>query len=225
VINIYILGIIPARGGSKGIPMKNLFPLNGMPLIQYTITEAKKSSLSDVIVTTDSDLIAVYAHKSLGNSKCIKRPPELAMDDTKMIDTIKHAVECYERHQKVDAVMILQPTSPLRSVDDIESAITHFQSKEHDSLISVCEGIHPIKSYDQELTPFCDQDIPYDKHIHKCYTRNGAIFITRRDLLDQNKLTGERPAFLNMPKVRSIDIDDYEDLTIVDALLKRGVEN
>lgn len=222
---MFVLGIIPARGGSKGVPFKNLFPLNGLPLIQYTITEALKSSLNDVIVTTDSDVIAAYANKSLGNFKAISRPPELAMDDTPMIDTIRHAVECYERHQKIDAVMILQPTSPLRIAEDIDNAIEAFKAKDYDSLISVYEGLHPIKSYDQNLAPFCEQTTPYDKHIHKCYTRNGAIFITRRELLEQNKLTGERPAFLQMPKTRSIDIDDFEDLAIAEAILKRGVVN
>jgi CMP-N,N'-diacetyllegionaminic acid synthase len=219
-VKTVILGIIPARGGSKGIKNKNLIPLNGIPLIQYTIREALNSNLSDLILTTDSVDIA----KQYVPYKTILRPPELAQDETPMLPVIQHALGVYNK--PVDAVMILQPTSPLRLAEDINKAIEEFLTyninyADADSLVSVYNGIHPMKSYDYQCKPFFEYE-PYDKHIHKCYTRNGAIFIVRKDLLDKGKLVGEKPLFHIMPKYRSIDIDDYEDLMLAEALLKRG---
>lgn len=215
-----IIGIIPARGGSKGIPGKNLIPLNGIPLIQHTIREALNSSLSDLILTTDSEEIA----KQYVPYKTIIRPPELAQDDTPTLPVIIHAVEVYYR--SVDAVMILQPTSPLRLTEDINLAIMNFVTHcrmfpDTDSLVSVCEGVHPIKSYNADGIPLLPQE-PYDRHKCKCYTRNGAIFLLTKELLDKGRLIGDRPLLFEMPKSRSIDIDSYDDLMVAEAILKRG---
>ena len=213
-----ILGIIPARSGSKGIRHKNIFPLAGKPLIKYTIDEALKSNLCDLVLTTDSDEIGQYYHK------VIVRPPHLAQDDTLMLPVIQHVLENYG--SPIDAVMLLQPTSPLRITEDINNAIqkfidydTHYSNC--DSLISVCKGIHPIKCYDEAGTPFMPQEA-YDKHIHKCYVRNGAIFIAKTELIKGGRLIGDRPLLFEMPKSRSIDVDDMQDLMIVEALLKVG---
>ena len=209
---MYTLGVIPARGGSKGIPRKNLYPLNGKPLIRYTIEAALESDLDDVVVTTDSDEIAQT------HWKVIRRPPELAQDDTPMLPVIQHAVREFGR--RVDAVVTLQPTSPLRTAEDMHEALEMFKASSRDSLVSVCEGIHPVKSYDENLKPFLEQ-VPYDKHKHRCYTRNGAIFITRIDLLDSGRLIGD-PLFYVMPRSRSVDVDSVDDLVIATALLRSG---
>jgi CMP-N-acetylneuraminic acid synthetase len=218
---MFILGIIPARGGSKGIKNKNLIPLNGIPLIQHTIREALNSCLSDLILTTDNRDIA----KQYVPYKTIIRPLELAQDNTPTLPVIQHAVEqyikCISAARPIDAVMILQPTSPLRLAEDIDRAIWNYVTGNSDSLVSVCEGIHPVKCYDENGESFLPHE-PYDKHKHKCYVRNGAIFITRKDLLDSGRLIGDHPLFHLMPKTRSIDIDSYEDLMIAEALLKRG---
>lgn len=208
-----ILGIIPARGGSKGIPFKNIHPLNSKPLIDYTIEAAQKSMLSDIILTTDDYKIA----ERFDNYTI--RPPELAQDDTPMLPVIQHALKEYGK--SVDAVMILQPTSPLRTVEDINTAIALFNKGNSECLVSVCNGIHPMKSYTMEGKPLMEQ-IPYDKHLHGCYTRNGAIFITSKKLLDSGRLFDDRPLLYVMPKTRSIDIDDYEDLEMAEALLRRA---
>lgn len=215
---MHVLGIIPARGGSKAIPHKNIHPLAGKPLIQWTIDEAIKSCLSDLILTTDDNEISKYY------AKMVIRPPGLAQDDTPMLPVIRHALEMYKR--PVDAVMILQPTSPLRITEDINKSIRDFISfNQHmgnaDSLVSVCEGVHPIKMYDHECKPFFEYE-PYDKHVHKCYQRNGAIFIATKELLDSGRLIGDNPLFHVMPQSRSVDIDSYDNLLIVEALLKRG---
>lgn len=173
--------------------------------------------LSDCVISTDKPEMAL-------GYKRICRPTELAQDDTPTLPVIQHAVAVYEMAHMgvhVDAVVILQPTSPMRLVEDIDGAIEFFIRSGADSLVSVYEGIHPVKSYDQDGRPFLEQ-IPYDKHKHKCWTRNGAVFITRRDLLDSGKLVGDNPAFYIMPKSRSFDIDDMEDLFIVESILRKG---
>lgn len=211
-----LIAVIPARGGSKTIPRKNLYPLCDKPLIQYTIEAAERSNLSDWILTTDDEEIAALTNKA------IMRPPELARDDTPMYPVVKHAVEEYEKKNGVygiyvDAVMLLQPTSPLRTSDDINRALEMFSG---DCLVSVCAGIHPMKSYTSERKPFYYQN-PFSKHVHRCWTRNGAIFITSRRLLDSGKLFNNNPLLYVMPKTRSIDIDDWEDLILAEAMLMR----
>ncbi len=208
---MYIIGVIPARRNSKGIPRKNWYPLCGKPLIDYTINAAKASMLDDWVISTDDEETAKDGH--------ILRPAELSRDDTPMLPVIQHAVSSYENGQRIDAVMILQPTSPLRTSEDINQSIMSFYESDIDSLVSVTEGIHPIKSYDFDCLPFFKQK-PYNKHQHRCYTRNGAIFITRRELLDRDRLVGDNPGFYVMPKTRSIDIDTYEDAHIAEALLR-----
>jgi len=233
---LFILGVIPAKAGSKGIKHKNIFPLAGRPLIHYTIFAANGSKLNDFVITTDIFKLIPFG-ALLEKDKIIERPKKLAQDDTPMLPVIQHAVNEYEKRtgNYVDAVMTLQPTSPLRTAEDIDNCVRLFQKplpdehhlklvgkpKEYwDSLVSVTWGIHPIKSYTVELEPFLPQTEPYDKHKHKCLTRNGAIFITRRDLLDSGRLIGDYPLFYVMPKSRSIDIDDHEDLMIAEAILK-----
>ena len=218
MVSVNILGIVTARGGSKGIPKKNVYPLNGKPLIQYTLDEALQSNLCDLILTTDDEEISRYYYKT------VTRPPHLAQDDTPKLPVIKHALEVYG--QPVDAVMILQPTSPLRIAEDINKAIGDFINFNKyvgnaDSLVSVCEGVHPIKMYDHECKPFFEYE-PYDKHVHKCYQRNGAIFIATKELIDSGRIVGDNPLFHVMPKSRSIDIDDYQDLMMAEAMLKVG---
>jgi CMP-N-acetylneuraminic acid synthetase len=210
-----ILGIIPARGGSKGIKDKNIFPLCGKPLIQHTIEAAGQSNLDDFVVTTDS--LKILGLCPWG----IIRPSELAQDDTPMLPVIQYVVKQVERlHEvQIDVVMILQPTSPLRTVEDINNAIDLFNKGNSQCLVSVCEGVHPKKSYTMDGKPLMEQT-PYDKHLDGCYTRNGAIFITSKRLLDSGRLFDDHPLLCVMPRSRSVDIDSYDDVKIAEALLK-----
>jgi CMP-N-acetylneuraminic acid synthetase len=206
-----VLAVIPARGGSKGIKRKALHPLNGIPLIEYTLKAARESNLDAFFISTDDEEIARYGPSIL-------RPSELAQDDTPMLPVIQHAVSVFGR--PVEAVMTLQPTSPLRTAEDINKALEMWaRHKFADSLISVTAGVHPIKCYDRDWRPFMWQ-YPYDKRKHVCYVRNGAIFITRMDLLESGRLIGDNPMFYVMPKTRSVDVDSLEDLAIAEALLK-----
>jgi CMP-N,N'-diacetyllegionaminic acid synthase len=195
-----ILGIIPARKGSITIPNKNLYPICGVPMIEYTIGAAKASKLDDVIISTDYD-------KNIFEDDIfvLKRPKRLADKDAKMIDVIKHAAEYFD----YDAYMILQPTSPLRLMDDIDDAIDRFLAEENPkSLYSgYYIGIkHKNKAYNK-----------FENEPH--FQRNGAIFLFTKELLMQGKMWDDDVVEFEMPKSRSIDIDDMEDLEIVEALI------
>lgn len=200
-----VLGVIPARRNSKSIVRKNLYPLNGRSLIEYTIDAAKKSCLDDYIISTDDEEIRKKYRKA------IWRPCELALDDTPMVPVIQHAVHVYEksRGKKVYAVVTLQPTSPLRTAEDIDESIRLFKESGTNSLYS---GYYLGIKYKDRL---------YDKHKEKPhFQRNGAIFITNRELLGQGKLWSGNVIKFEMPKYRSIDIDDLEDMFIAEAILK-----
>jgi CMP-N-acetylneuraminic acid synthetase len=220
---------------------KNLYPLNDIPLIAYTIKAAQASRLDDFIVTTDDEEIAAYS-ESLG-CKAVREPAMGQGEPGAIVRSVQWAVETYELHKRlngktvhVDAVCLLQPTSPLRQHTDIDKALGMFNNpipwiapanpQYFDSVVSVYWGIHPLKSYLVEEgcrpVPFLPQT-PYDKHIHRCLTRNGAVFMARRALLDEGKLWGGEIAYLPMDKQYSIDIDDLQDLAIAEALLKAGV--
>ena len=149
-----ILALIPARGGSKGIPRKNIKVLHGSPLIAYTIAAARNSRyIDDVVVTTDSDEIAKIA-RDYGASVPFMRPSELADDRSKTIDAVLHAVETLEDMGRTfDAVVLLQPTSPLRTSVDIDCSIETFYSHGSLGVASVSEaiGLTP-RAY---CIPFC----------------------------------------------------------------------
>ena len=132
-----VIGVIPARGGSKGVHRKNIKELAGKPLIQYTIDEAKKSdNINRVIVSTEDDEIAQIS-RDLG-AEVIMRPEELASDTAPTLPVIQHVVETLEKEgEKIDAVMLLQPTTPFRTVEDIDGAVELFKEKKPDSLVSV----------------------------------------------------------------------------------------
>ena len=133
-----IVAIIPARGGSKGVPRKNIKNLCGKPLIQYTIDEAKRSNkISRVIVSTEDEEIAEIS-RNLG-AEVIMRPDELATDKAPTLPVIQHVIETLEKNQdfKVDAIMLLQPTTPFRKQEHIDQAIGLFLEKNPDSVVSV----------------------------------------------------------------------------------------
>jgi len=146
-----ILAIIPARGGSKGIPKKNIVNINGKPLIQYTIEVAKESKLIDrVIVSTDDDEIAEISEK-LGAEVPFIRPAELAKDGTPTFPVIKHALKWLKENEKYkpELIVLLEPTFPLRTVEKVDEAIKVISSDEEaDSLRGVCEPFqNPFKMW------------------------------------------------------------------------------
>ena len=215
-----ILGIIPARGGSKGIPRKNIKLLNGKPLIAYTIEAALASNLDRVIVSTDCEEIAGIS-KEYG-AEVIIRSFNLAEDTTPTLPVLQHVVSKLE--VEFDAVMTLQPTSPLRTSKHINEAIELFESdKEVDSLVSVVEVPHnympeKLMSFDGKYLTG-NREVKRRQEISTMYARNGAaIYITKTEKLGEYIFGGKILPYF-MSKINSFDIDDIKDWEIVERLI------
>jgi CMP-N-acetylneuraminic acid synthetase len=216
-----ILGLIPARGGSKGVPGKNIKLLAGKPLIAYSIDAAKHSRLAKVILSTDDEAIKEVALQ-YGAEVPFTRPAELATDSAKSLDVAKHALMAMEQLDGVqyDAVMLLQPTAPFRSTADIDKAIELLaQHPDADSVISVVdvEGHHPARMKYIENgrlidPPFCEAyENQNRQELQPMYIRNGAIYLTKRDTLLSGSYKGKMCMALVMLQHRSCNIDTLHD--------------
>lgn len=215
-----VLGVIPARGGSKGVKNKNIKPLAGKPLIAYTIEAANKSDLDKVIVSTDSEEIAEVAKQHGGEVPFI-RPSDLATDRAKAIPVIQHALQFFaDEGEEFDAVMMLQPTTPFRRVEDINQAIKTLKETGADSVISVVDvkGHHPARmKYLSEGGRLIDPDFceAYEnqprQELQPMYLRNGAIYLTRKEILDQSSFKGMDCRAQIMPDELSVNIDTELD--------------
>lgn len=227
-----MLAIIPARSGSKGIPRKNITLVAGKPLIAYTILTALKTGhLERVIVSTDSPKIASIA-RSFGAKVPFLRPASLAKDETPGILPILHALHWLEENEgyRPCYVICLQPTSPLRAVEDIENVIRIAEAKKAESLISVSPAKdHPywMKKMDRKgrLRDFIalNRPIPRRQVLPRIYALNGAIYLARREvLLNRRTWYTKRTYAYVMPCERSLDIDTPWDLHLADLILRNG---
>ena len=223
------IAIIPARGGSKGIPKKNIIELCGKPLIAYTIQAAQEAMLIDkVYVTTDDNDIANVSMKYCKN--IIMRPDELAKDESPTLPTITHALINIPNNKDISKIVILQATSPLRVSSQIDEAILAY-TEEYSSVVSVCEAEHtPFKMYtikDGRLDDFVDkkwrgkprQETP------NVYRETGAIYVTTTNTLNSGSIIGDNPKPYIMPHEYSIDIDNLHDLKMAQLFLTERVEN
>ncbi len=213
-----ILGVITARGGSKGIPGKNIKLLGNKPLIAYTIEVAKQSKLvNHLIVSTDDEAIASVC-REFGASVPFIRPKELAEDKTPHLPVMQHAIDFYEKENNltVDYVVILQPTSPFRIAEDIDKTIEKLIEAKADSAVSLVEVVnseHPIKIKKLEGNKVLPYSIPEEEGIRRqdlpvAYRRSCAVYTMRRDLImKENKLYGDHIVGHIVPRERSIDID------------------
>jgi len=219
-----VLGIIPARGGSKAIPRKNLVFLGGKPLLAWTCESATQSNLDRVIVSTDDHEIAELA-SSHGVEVPFLRPSELSGDLSLTIDAVLHAMR--NINEGFDAVMVLQPTSPFRTTQDINECISLLEESKADSVISVVDvgGHHParMKYLNQGLLvdpPFVEsRENQPRQELQPMYIRNGAVYLTRTETLQQGSFKGSRSAAHIMPVDRSINIDEPFDLIVAEAVL------
>ena len=227
---IKTVGLITARGGSKSIPRKNVKPLAGKPLIAWTIEAALRSQrLSRVIVSTDDEEIARVA-REWGADVPFMRPPELAEDDSPHLDVIRHALSWLEaeKEPELDYLMLLQPTSPLRTTADIDAAIILAELRDADAVISVCQTHdHPFLSKqvtpDGKLLDFVEKPQGYlpRQKLPPAYSLNGAIYVIRRAvLLERDDWYTDRTFAYIMPPERSYDIDTPWDLHLVDLILR-----
>jgi CMP-N-acetylneuraminic acid synthetase len=230
-----VLAVIPARGGSKGVPRKNIRLVCGQPLIAYTIATALavKHLLHTAIVTTDDHEIAKIAQEC-GAEVPFIRPPELSADHVPMLPVLQHAARFVEErdHIQLDWVLLLQPTAPFRTVEDISAALALGQQGGCDSVVSVVQvfAVHPIlmkKIEDGNLLPYCineQEGTRRQDYDPPAYMRNGAIYLTRRAvLIDRNSIWGEVIRPYVMPAERSLGVDSELDLRMVEALMnERG---
>ncbi|MGH9458946.1 MAG: cytidylyltransferase domain-containing protein [Thermoanaerobaculia bacterium] len=231
-----ILAVVPARGGSKGVPRKNVRVVAGKPLIAYTIETALAAGdlFFDAVVSTDDPEIAEIA-RAFGASVPFLRPAELAGDRVATVPVLQHAVETMERFHGVtfEWVCLLQPTEPFRTVDDLVGAVRLAELGDCDSVISVVQVFahHPIlmkKIVDDRLQPYCVEEVEGTRrqdYFPPAYMRNGAIYLTKRlTLMEQNSIWGGSIRPLVMPPERSVSVDDERDLKLVEILMleRRG---
>lgn len=224
-----ILAVIPARGGSKGVPRKNLRSLGGRPLLSYAVEVARVAGIfTDIVVTTDDPEIQAVALRE-GAQAPFLRPAELATDSAGGIPTIVHAVEEMERRTGAhyDYVILLQPTAPLRTAEDVKEATRRMIDSGADAVISVVDvdNWHPMKMkrlqgdwlVDYEPPPY--EGIPRQA-LPRVYIVNGAVYGVRRDvLMESGSLKGERCLGYVMPPERSVNIDTEVDLVVAEHYL------
>ncbi|MFH2012804.1 MAG: acylneuraminate cytidylyltransferase family protein [Pseudomonadota bacterium] len=227
-----ILAVIPARGGSKGIPRKNIFSLSGKPLIEYTFTAAKDSKLLNRIIISTDDYEIAEIGKRNGIDVPFMRPKELAEDDTPTLPVVKHAVEYLEKVNgyKPDIVILLQPTAPLRKSHHIDEALgLLINSPDADSVVSVTEVPHQYNPYfimkieDGTLKFYNEGGIKHTRrqNLPKVYSRNGAIYAFRLETLNnKNSLYGDICLPYVMSFEESANIDSSYDLKIAEMLLR-----
>lgn len=229
------VGIITARGGSKGLPRKNILPIAGKPLIAWSIDQALNSKeITRVIVSTDDEEIAEVA-RFYGADVPFIRPNELSQDKTPHIDVIEHAL-CWLRENEKnipDYIFTIQPTSPLRSVTDIDTMISMAYMNDVDAVVSVTEThIHPYlvrkMTNSRLLKPFIETTIPYLRRqdLPPAFFINGAGFVNKvSSLCDERTFYPEKTMGYVMPMERSFQIDDRLDFDIIEFLLTRKYSN
>lgn len=227
-----ILGIITARGGSKGVPRKNIKDLCGKPLIAWTIEVGKQSQLlTDCIVSTDDEEIADVA-RSFGADVPFLRPAHLASDTASSIPVVLHALDWMfaNKNKTYDAVMILQPTSPLRLAEDIDASIRFLEKTSADSVMSMVElenfSLKKLKKLegDRILSLLDDEGKSSERRdqAEKVYKRNGAIYLTRIDIIRTGDLFGKDSRAYVMPMERSVDINRLDDFTLAEFYLTKA---
>ena len=214
-----ISALILARGGSKGIPKKNIRLLNGKPLIQYSIDAALKSNADEVWVSSDNDEILTVAAKC--GAKTIQRPDELCTDTSPSDESLLHFID---NNPQTESLIFIQPTSVLLIPSDINRGIELFKTKDIDSVFS-CYTKDWESTYDSHLNPINWDGInrPRRQDVGPLLVENGAFYITsKRLLLSTKKRYGGRIKGVIMPSMRSIQIDTMNDLINAELLLKNG---
>jgi CMP-N-acetylneuraminic acid synthetase len=224
--------VITARGGSKGIPGKNIADLAGKPLIAWGLEAALKSpSVDRLIVSTDDDKIAEACRK-YGADVPFKRPDELSGDKSPHIPVVQHAVQWLEDNEKIvyDYIMLIQPTSPFVVSEDIEAALKLAVDSDADAVSSVCEAEkHPAYALTLNEKGILERYIKRDSNAYfrrqdlkTAYIENGAIYIVKRDvLMNESELdpVGRTRAYI-MSAERSVDIDSPWDLYVANLIMR-----
>jgi N-acylneuraminate cytidylyltransferase len=224
-----ILGIIPARGGSKGIPRKNIHNLAGRPLIAWTIDEAKKSKYIDRLILSSEDEEIIKIAREWECEVPFVRPWELAQDDTQGMEPVIHAIKVLPANY--DYIVELQPTSPLRTAEDIDACIEKCIYYSAPACISVCEAAHSpywmytIDEHDRMKPCLPEQNSAERRQdLPIVYQLNGAVYVARAEYLLKNEtFMGKNTIVYIMPQERSIDIDNMLDLLLCEYLINHRI--
>lgn len=227
-----VLAVIPARGGSKGVPRKNIRIVGGKPLIAFTIEAALavKNQLHRLIVSTDDIEIAEVA-KSFGAEVPFMRPADLGGDKVPMVPVLRHAIETVEVMDGIslDWALLLQPTCPFRAPEDILAALDLAATGGCDSVISVVRVLahHPIlmkKIENDQLLPFVideKEGTRRQDYAPPAYMRNGCIYLARRaNIMEHNSIWGQVIRPYIMPEERSVNVDSALDMKLVEFMLQ-----
>jgi len=232
---MHVLGLIPARGGSKSIPRKNIVPLAGRPLLAYTCQAALESrSISRVVISTDDEEIAQVA-RECGVEAPFLRPAELASDTAQSIDVALHAVDFLQESENwsTDVLVLLQPTSPLRTARHVDEAMAARKEAGAETVVSVVDVPHRYSPYsimelsEGRLSPFWTDPLPFDRFrrqdVPVLYARNGpAVLATRSSVLrEKHSFYGDLVVPYIMEEAESLDIDGPLDLELAEFLLAR----
>jgi CMP-N,N'-diacetyllegionaminic acid synthase len=225
-----VLGLIPARGGSKGVPRKDVRPLGGRPLLEYTAEAARASRrLSEIVLTTEDEEIARIG-RGLGLDVPFLRPAELARDETPMLPVVVHALSWLEeRGRRFDAVCLLQPTNPLRRPEDIDGCIALLEEQRADAAVTVLPVPHEYNPHWTYLR--CENGcihlatgemapIPRRQDLPAAFHRDGSVYVVRRDVVvGQNSLYGRFLVGYEIDPRRSVNVDSFDDWARAESLL------
>jgi CMP-N,N'-diacetyllegionaminic acid synthase len=217
-----ILAVIPARGGSKGVPNKNIKDLNGKPLIKYTAEVALKSHYLDKVIVSTDDVKIAQISESIGLEVPFIRPDNLAQDKSPTLPVITHALDFYKNlGQEFDAVCLLQVTSPIRTIEFLNNCLEKFISSGADSLISVLEIPHHFNPHwtfkeneegNLSIATGEKNIITRRQELPNAFYRDGSVYITKSEvLLKQNSLYGEKISYIINPAKDNVNIDTPED--------------
>jgi CMP-N-acetylneuraminic acid synthetase len=226
---VNVLGIVPARTGSKRLPGKNVCLLGGKPLVVWAVEAAHAARrLSRVVVSSDDDKILALATDDT-RAIPLRRPADLAGDTSPAIDFVRHALETLEAagHDPFDAVAIVQPSSPLTLAEDIDATVALLERTGADSAVSVvhvAHDVHPAKFKvlrGDRLLPYLEEEegrmAAHD--LPDVYVRNGAVYVSRRHVIDAGRIIGADCRAHVMPRERSVDVNDEMDLRFAEFLL------
>jgi CMP-N,N'-diacetyllegionaminic acid synthase len=228
--DLSVIAIIPARGGSKGLPGKNIRPLLGKPLIGWSIEQAFASKYIDEVVVSSDCAEIIELSRKFGANVPFKRPAKLASDNSTTIDVLIHCLDWFEEKNKsFDILVLLEPTSPIREVSDIDNSLRILISKEQGSVVSVCktEGQNPAfcfkKNDDSKINPYLEIQ-PTNlrrQEIEPVYFLDGTIYSSFTSSLRNQKSFYHNCTFgFEVPKWKSLEIDDIVDFSMVESVMR-----
>ncbi|MEX2113437.1 MAG: acylneuraminate cytidylyltransferase family protein [Pirellulales bacterium] len=226
------LGIIPARGGSKRLPRKNLLPLAGKPLVAWSIEAALHARLLSRVVVSSENAEVLAIAKDYDPRLPLPRPVELAGDKSLAIEFVKHALSTLEARGEgpFEAIVIVQPSSPLTLPEDIDATVELLAASGAESAVSVMQldhAIHPVKLKILEgdrLLPYLEDERGRmaDHELPTIYVRSGSVYATRREVIERGRILGDDCRGYVMPRERAIDINVLLDFQFAEFLLTRS---